>query len=231
MMSYYYHPDSVRSINKRMRSITNLILIITAGLLGFIVGCYLTISAQFQILQQEVEEVLQTSSEVLQETRELQQELMYPAEKTDVLEDETIIEEALVFDDPVYDQPATIPDLGWDWDYVLGVVAQECWGEPYDGQMAVAQCILDTAQLRNMTPEEVVKLPGRYASPLDYDKAKSAVEDACIAVFILGERITPEPIEYFYSTAGGKYSHWHETDLTHVMTIGNHKFFKTKEAL
>ena len=177
-MSYYYHPDSVRYINKRMRSITNLILIITAGLLGFIVGCYLTISAQFQTLQQEVEEVLQTSSEILQETRELQQELMYPAEQTDVLEDETIIEEALVFDDPVYDQPATIPDLGWDWDYVLGVVAQECRGEPYDGQMAVAQCILDTAQLRNMTPEEVVKLPNRYASPLNNDKAKSDVEDA-----------------------------------------------------
>lgn len=230
-MSYYYHPDSVRSINKRMRSITNLILIITAGLLGFIVGCYLTISAQFQTLQQEVEEVLQTSSEVLQETRELQQELMYPAEKTDVLEDETILEESLVFNDSVYDQPATIPDLGWDWDYVLGVVAQECRGEPYDGQMAVAQCILDTAQLRNMTPEEVVKLPNRYASPLNNDKAKSDVEDACIAVFILGERITSEPIEYFYSTVGGKYSHWHETDLIHVMTIGNHKFFKTKEAL
>lgn len=231
MMSYYYHPDSVRYINKRMRSITNLILIITAGLLGFIVGCYLTISAQFQTLQQEVEEVLQTSSEVLQETRELQQELMYPAEQTDVLEDETIIEESLVFNNSVYDQPATIPDLGWDWDYVLGVVAQECRGEPYDGQMAVAQCILDTAQLRNMTPEEVVKLPNRYASPLNNDKAKSDVEDACIAVFILGERITSEPIEYFYSTVGGKYSHWHETDLIHVMTIGNHKFFKTKEAL
>ena len=230
-MSYYYHPDSVRYINKRMHSITNLILIITAGLLGFIVGCYLTISTQFQTLQQEVEEVLQTSSEVLQETRELQQELMYPAEQTDVLEDETIIEEALVLDDPVYDQPATLPDLGWDWDYVLGVVAQECRGEPYDGQMAVAQCILDTAQLRNMTPEEVVKLPNRYASPLNNDKAKSDVEDACIAVFILGERITSEPIEYFYSTVGGKYSHWHETDLIHVMTIGNHKFFKTKEAL
>lgn len=231
MMSYYYHPDSVRYINKRMRSITNLILIITAGLLGFIVGCYLTISAQFQTLQQEVEEVLQTSSEVLQETRELQQELMYPAEQTDVLEDETIIEESLVFNNSVYDQPATIPDLDWDWDYVLGVVAQECRGEPYDGQMAVAQCILDTAQLRNMTPEEVVKLPNRYASPLNNDKAKSDVEDACIAVFILGERITSEPIEYFYSTVGGKYSHWHETDLIHVMTIGNHKFFKTKEAL
>lgn len=230
-MSYYYHPDSVRYINKRMRSITNLILIITAGLLGFIVGCYLTISAQFQTLQQEVEEVLQTSSEVLQETRELQQELMYPAEQTDVLEDETIIEESLVFNDSVYDQPATLPDLGWDWDYVLGVVAQECRGEPYEGQMAVAQCILDTAQLRNMTPEEVVKLPNRYASPLSSDKAKSDVEDACIAVFILGERITSEPIEYFYSTVGGKYSHWHETDLIHVMTIGNHKFFKTKEAL
>lgn len=231
MMSYYYHPDSVRYINKRMHSITNLILIITAGLLGFIVGCYITLSAQLKVIQQEMKEILQESSEVLHETREIQQELMYHDEQTDALEDEIIIEESLVFNDSVYNKPATIPDLGWDWDYVLGVVAQECWGEPYDGQMAVAQCILDTAQLRNMTPEEVVKLPGRYASPLDYDKAKSAVEDACIAVFILGERITSEPIEYFYSTVGGKYSHWHEADLIHVMTIGNHKFFKTKEAL
>ena len=39
---------------------------------------------------------------------------------------------------------------------------------------------------------------------------------------------TDEPIRYFYSTASGFYSAWHESSLEYVMTIGNHRFFKEK---
>lgn len=124
-------------------------------------------------------------------------------------------------------QEAKMPELAWDFEHVVAVVAAECRGEPYEGQVAVCQCILETSIARGITPEEVVDIPNRYADPLNNEEAKELVRDACINTFILGERATDEPIEYFYSTVGGFESYWHETALEYVMTIGNHKFFKT----
>ena len=124
-------------------------------------------------------------------------------------------------------QEAKMPELAWDFEHVVAVVAAECRGEPYEGQVAVCQCILETSIARGITPEEVVDMPNRYADPLNNEEAKELVRDACINTFILGERATDEPIEYFYSTVGGFESYWHETALEYVMTIGNHKFFKT----
>ena len=124
-------------------------------------------------------------------------------------------------------QEAKMPELAWDFEHVVAVVAAECRGEPYEGQVAVCQCILETSIARGITPEEVVDMPNRYADPLNNEGAKELVRDACINTFILGERATDEPIEYFYSTVGGFESYWHETSLEYVMTIGNHKFFKT----
>lgn len=123
-------------------------------------------------------------------------------------------------------QEAKMPELAWDFEHVVAVVAAECRGEPYEGQVAVCQCILETSIARGITPEEVVDMPNRYADPLNNEGAKELVRDACINTFILEERVTDEPIEYFYSTAGGFESYWHETALEYVMTIGNHKFFK-----
>ena len=57
---------------------------------------------------------------------------------------------------------------------------------------------------------------------------KDLVMDACIDVFIHGEKAFDEPIEYFYSTRGGFVSDWHENNLEYVATIGNHKFFKER---
>ena len=62
---------------------------------------------------------------------------------------------------------AQLPEFGYDFDYVVGVVAAESRGEPYEGQVAVAQCILETSEKRMMTPEEVVKMKNRYASPCE----------------------------------------------------------------
>lgn len=121
---------------------------------------------------------------------------------------------------------AKLPEFGYDFDYVVGVVAAESRGEPYEGQVAVAQCILETSEKRMMTPEEVVKMKNRYASPCKTQEEKDLVMDACIDVFIHGEKAFDEPIEYFYSTRGGFVSDWHENNLEYVATIGNHKFFK-----
>lgn len=132
-------------------------------------------------------------------------------------------------DPVVVQQEAQVPEFGWDYEYVLRVVAAECRGEPYEGQLAVAQCIYDTAEARNMTPEEVVKEANQYASPVSLDLVTESVRNACCDVFVLGNFLTDEPIRFFYSTRNGFVSKWHENNLEYVMTIDNHKFFKEKD--
>lgn len=135
---------------------------------------------------------------------------------------------AVEIDPVVVQQEAQVPEFGWDYEYVLRVVAAECRGEPYDGQLAVAQCIFNTAEARNMTPEEVVKEANQYASPVSLDLVTESVRNACCDVFVLGNFLTDEPIRFFYSTRNGFVSKWHENNLEYVMTISNHKFFKEK---
>lgn len=126
----------------------------------------------------------------------------------------------------VAQQEAQMPEFGYDYGYVCAVVAAECRGEPYEGQLAVAQCIRTTAERKMLTPEEVVKMPNRYTDPCTYAPDIELVRDACCDVFVHGISATDEPIEYFYSTVGGYVSEWHENNLEFVMEIGNHKFFK-----
>lgn len=131
--------------------------------------------------------------------------------------------------DEVANKEAQMPEFGYDYGYVCAVVAAECRGEPYEGQLAVAQCIRTTAERKWLTPEEVVKLPNRYADPCTYAPDIELVRDACCDVFVHGISATDEPIEYFYSTVGGFVSKWHENNLEFVMEIGNHRFFKEVE--
>ena len=131
--------------------------------------------------------------------------------------------------DEVANKEAQMPEFGYDYGYVCAVVASECRGEPYEGQLAVAQCIRTSAERKWLTPEEVVKLPNRYADPCTYAPDIELVRDACCDVFVHGISATDEPIEYFYSTVGGFVSEWHENNLEFVMEIGNHRFFKEVE--
>ena len=144
-------------------------------------------------------------------------------EQTEVRE----LEESLV------QHEARIPEFGYDYEYVMRVVAAESRGEPYEGQLAVAQCIRETSDRTMMTPEEVVKQVNpngtrQYAQPVDISVVTDSVRDACCDVFVHGISATDEPIRYFYSTVGGFYSAWHENSLEYVTTIGNHRFFKEK---
>ena len=153
-------------------------------------------------------------------------EILGKAESNSAIE---IKEPAKIYESlPNDDVEAKIPEFGYDFDYVVGVVAAESRGEPYEGQVAVAQCILETSEKRMMTPEEVVKMKNRYARSCETQEEKDLVMDACIDVFIHGEKAFDEPIEYFYSTRGGFVSVWHENNLEYVATIGNHKFFKER---
>lgn len=126
------------------------------------------------------------------------------------------------------------PTFDYDYDYVLRVVTHECIGEPLEGQMAVAQCIRTTSEVTGMTPEEVVKQVNKngtrqYATPWDIEDVTDSIREACERVFVNGESVVDEPIRYFYSIRNGGYSKWHENSLEYVTTIGNHKFFKTKD--
>ena len=130
-------------------------------------------------------------------------------------------------------QEARMPEFGYDYEYVMRVVAAESRGEPYEGQLAVAQCIRETSECTTMTPEEVVKQVNpngtrQYAQPVDISVVTDSVRDACCDVFVHGISATDEPIRYFYSTASGFYSAWHENSLEYVTAIGNHRFFKEK---
>ena len=136
-------------------------------------------------------------------------------------------------DESLVQQEARIPEFGYDYEYVMRVVAAESRGEPYEGQLAVAQCIRETSERDMMTPEEGVKQLNKngtrqYAQPVDLAVVTESVRDACCDVFVHGISATDEPIRYFYSTASGFYSAWHENSLEYVTTIGNHRFFKEK---
>ena len=141
--------------------------------------------------------------------------------------EEQELEESLV------QQEARMPEFGYDYEYVMRVVAAESRGESYEGQLAVAQCIRETSERTMMTPEEVVKQVNpngtrQYAQPVDLSVVTDSVRDACCDVFVHGISATDEPIRYFYSTASGFYSAWHENSLEYVTTIDNHRFFKEK---
>lgn len=128
-------------------------------------------------------------------------------------------------------EQAHMPEFGYDYDYVVRVVAAESRGEPYEGQLAVAQCIAETAKRSLLNPEEVVKQVNKdgtrqYAQPIAESEVTQSVRDACLDVFVYGLCATDEPIQYFYSTKNGFYSKWHEDSLKFVVKIGNHKFFK-----
>ena len=140
-------------------------------------------------------------------------------------------EQELELEESLVQQEARMPEFGYDYEYVMRVVAAESRGEPYEGQLAVAQCIRETSACTMMTPEEVVKQVNpngtrQYAQPVDISVVTDSVRDACCDVFVHGISATDEPIEYFYSTVGGFVSEWHENNLEFVMEIGNHRFFK-----
>lgn len=106
-------------------------------------------------------------------------------------------------------------------DTVERVVMAEAGAEPFEGQIAVAQCILNACERENMRPNEiVVKYQYTDKRPEPTNEVKAAVS----AVFDNGETVTDAEILYFYAPALVK-SEWHESQ-SYVMTVGGHRFFE-----
>lgn len=100
------------------------------------------------------------------------------------------------------------------------VVMAEAGGEPYEGQVAVAQCIRDTAIRDKLRPSEVIV---EYKYTPDRKEPTQSVQEAVRAVFDDGESAI-DTAYYFYAPALVT-SKWHEAQ-EFVTELGGHRFFR-----
>lgn len=113
---------------------------------------------------------------------------------------------------------AITEDERWE---LASIITAEAVGEPYEGKIAVAQCILQACEDDGIRPgEALVKYSYAKTRPDPCADAWAAVA----AVFDDGETVTAEPIKYFYAYKI-IYSDFHESQ-NYILTIGGHKFFK-----
>ena len=111
------------------------------------------------------------------------------------------------------------------------IVAGEAKGEPIEGKMAVAQCILH-GMVKSGWSAERVRIEYQYSGWDDElenanPEAWAEVIEAVSRVFDDGELISDKPILYFYAPDITS-SSWHES-LNHAVTIEGHKFFYLDE--
>ena len=111
------------------------------------------------------------------------------------------------------------------------IVAGEAKGEPMEGKMAVAQCILN-GMVKSGWSAERVRIEYQYSGWDDElentnSEAWAEVVEAVSRVFDDGELISDKPILYFYAPNIVS-SSWHES-LNHAITIGGHRFFYLDE--
>lgn len=187
-------------------------------------ACIFALALSILINAQCTLETAKMCNEVSAQVLELEKQVNDLLQTIEEYQQETVVKQVC---EPIQEEPIKA-ETNYNYDYVLRVVAAECRGEPFNGIMAVAQTIHETAKVTGQTPEQVVKVKGQYAPPTKMENVNDNVKEACEKVFLLDEKVTEEPIRYFYSTMGGFYSRWHENSLEYVMTIGNHKFFKAK---
>lgn len=105
-------------------------------------------------------------------------------------------------------------------DTVERVVMAEAGGESFEGQMLVAQCILNAAEKEGVQPSEAVVI---YSYTSNRQDPTQSVKDAVAAVFDRGEVAIDAPVMYFYNPALVT-SDWHESQIF-IAEVGGHRFF------
>ena len=111
------------------------------------------------------------------------------------------------------------------------IVAGEAKGEPIEGKMAVAQCILH-GMVKSDWSAERVRIEYQYSGWDDElenanPEACAEVVEAVSRVFDDGELISDKPILYFYAPKRVS-SDWHES-LNFSCELSNHRFFYLDE--
>ena len=124
--------------------------------------------------------------------------------------------------------PARYPLTQTQRDLIEATVMAEAAYEPFAGQMAVAQCILNGCEELDIPPEETVRVY-QYAAPSGL-QVTGQVEDAVSAVFDKGYTVTEESILFFYAPRWleGGTSPFHESQKF-AIEIGGHRFFALNE--
>lgn len=105
-------------------------------------------------------------------------------------------------------------------DLIARVVMAEAGAEELLGQIAVAQCIRNACEIKDLRPAAAIA-QGGYTSRRK--EPSQQVLDAVAAVFDEGVEAVDAPILYFYAPATC-YSAWHESQ-TFAAEIGGHRFF------
>lgn len=103
---------------------------------------------------------------------------------------------------------------------VCQVVMAESGAEPYEGQMAVAQCILNSCRLENKRPQQVV-IDNHYTKRRP--EPSESVKNAVVEVFTDGKEVLDDRVTIFYAPDLCK-SSYHESQV-YSTTIGGHRFF------
>lgn len=167
--------------------------------------------------EEQVEHTEETKEEdVVDVQTEENKEQLEEAETEPIIEHETnpIVETESIITEPAFyltDEERRVVEC---------LVMGESGAEPYDGQILVAQCILNACLKDGLQPSQVRRQYGYYGW---HNSPSESVKNAVSAVFDNGYKITDELILYFYAP---KYSSgsWHETQKF-VIQVGGHKFF------
>ena len=114
---------------------------------------------------------------------------------------------------------AVYPLTEQERELVSGIVEAEAGNQGFHGQILVAQCIRNAAEIDGFSIAEVFRNIS-YAEP---KKASDSAKQAVSAVFDRGAGVTSEPILYFYDPSLVE-SAWHETQRF-VLEHKDHRFF------
>ena len=197
---------------------------------GIICILLLVAAMAFALYAEEPTEIDMTPVSLQEETPEPEPTIESedtPQPETTAPEAKSVVSEAQPIE-PIHEQPYIRYQLTESERAIVErVVMAESGNQHLNGQIAIAQCILNTAEAKGMRPDAVVLAPKQYAKPASAGSVSYSVKQAVSAVFDHGITVTDEPIRYFYAP---KYcsGSWHESALTYVITIGDHKFFKAK---
>jgi hypothetical protein len=102
------------------------------------------------------------------------------------------------------------------------VIAAEAGGEMYEGKMAVAEVILNRADLWGLTATEVMTAEGQFAGGYGGDMGAHRDIYTAIGDELAGIRVFGVPVTHFHGA--GETPAW-AASKTFAGQIGNHKFY------
>ena len=102
------------------------------------------------------------------------------------------------------------------------IVACEAGADSLEGQMAVAQCLYNSAVIDGLTIQQVFK---KYGYSTLYNRKVTAENELAVSmVFDYGAKISDKPIQWFVTPASTPGS-WHEQGATFAGKFGAHRFY------